>query len=170
MILICDWVSFRFAGTFLSSVRKAIRFRFVRSPCFLSFVLSLVPFSVPCMARYLCLQRSDKVSRKESYPRGFSGFVSGRNIGRGEDGGWYSLRSFLTFCGGYESFPFFSFLRTFVYAVEPKVLHAVPLLSRSTGDESRVVPFVVLMEIFYPTPIGGIGAINGLREVQGAFM
>ena len=34
----------------------------------------------------------------------------------------------------------------------------------------RVVPFVVLVEIFYPTPIGGIGAINGLREVQGAFM
>ena len=33
-----------------------------------------------------------------------------------------------------------------------------------------VVPFVVLVEIFYHTPIWGIGAINGLREVQGAFI
>ncbi len=41
---------------------------------------------------------------------------------------------------------------------------------RSTLGELRVVPFVVLVEIFYPTPIGGIGAINGLREVQGAFL
>jgi hypothetical protein len=55
---------------------------------------------------------------KGTFPRGFSGFVSGRDIGRGEDGGGSSL------C-------------TFVYAVGPKV---VPKYTRCTFEPSVVLP------------------------------